>query len=216
MTTVANCQSAVFCHCMFALLIESKTQMKQMQQSTLKTQPPDSSHLYAIVCIKKYANDLERYTEIAWNFVYSSLWMHSVFSSKEIHAAKEKITLILCKGKNIQKSFFEFCQRVILSRQHINNLDYECLSFPSLWLDIANSNGYAASKDWYNEIKDVRKSLPEYLSEIKALADAVYDCSKEPTEDNIKFWRGYFIEKEKPVLLNMFLVNLLHQQYNFR
>lgn len=181
----------------------------------MKTQPTGSPSLYAIVGFKKHANDLERYTEIAWNFVYSSLWMHSVFSSKEIQAAKDKITLILCKGKSIHKSFFEFCQRVILSRQHINSLDYECLSFPSLWLDIANSNGYAASKDWYNEIKLVRKSLPGYLSEIKGLAEAVLDCCNEPTEENIKFWRGYFIEKEKPVLLNMFLVNLLHQQYNF-
>jgi hypothetical protein len=189
--------------------------MKTMQQSAMKTKPTDYPSLYAIIGFKN-ENELEHYTEIAWNFIYSNLWMHSIFSSKEIQTAKEKIAIILSEGKTVRKSFLEFCQRIILSRQHIESLNYECLSFPSLWLDLDNPNGYVASKNWYKEIKNVRKSLPEYQSEVKALAEAVLDCSNEPTESNIKFWRRYFIDKNKPVLLNMFLINLLYQQYNFR
>lgn len=186
-----------------------------MQQSAMKTKPIGHPNLYAIIGFKS-ENELEQYTETAWNFIYSSLWMHSIFSAKEIQAAKERISIILSNGKTVRKSFLEFCERVILSRQHIQNLDYECLSFPSLWLDLDNSNGYAATKDWYKEIKNVRKYLPEYQSGVKALAEALLDCSSDPSENNIKFWRRYFIDKNEPVLLTMFLLNLIHQQYNFR
>ena len=132
----------------------------------------------------------------------------------EIREAKYYIKDLLLTAKNPRKSFLNFCQRVILARQNAQSLNTDFLALPSLWLDAENVEGFAMTKEWLQAIKSIRYSLPHYRVEIKALAEAVLEFSEEPTPKNFNYWRAYFIEHEKPILLHLFGVYCSNQQFN--
>jgi hypothetical protein len=156
---------------------------------------------------------IEQFVNAAWNFAYSSLWNSTQFSAKEIRSAKEKIEEYFSLSKNPRKAFLSFCQRVLLTRQYVNGAKSRYLPLPSLWFDKSYEYGFAGTKQWYAQIKNVRTSLPAYKEELKALAEAILEYSEEPTAQNFSYWRNYFIEKGTPGLLNLFQVTAINQHY---
>lgn len=158
--------------------------------------------------------ELTSLTETAWNFAYSSLWNCTQFSQKEIDTAKEKIEEYLRLAKDPSKAFAAFCQRVLLARQYVNKSVDRYVPLPSVWLDKNNQYGFAGTKEWYANIKSVRESMPNYKSELKAMAEAVREFSEESTIKNYQYWRKYFIEKQMPGLLNLFQVFAIQQLSN--
>jgi hypothetical protein len=164
--------------------------------------------------VKNETNDetkISKLVKTAWNFAYSALWNCTQFSSKEINAAKEKIEEYLLLSKNPEKALLIFCQRVLLARQYVNKSPDRFIPLPSLWLDRNYEFGFAGTKNWYDEIKAIRDSLPAYKAEIKALAEAALEFSEEPTTQNYQYWRQYFIDKQTPGLLNLFQVIAVQQ-----
>ena len=152
--------------------------------------------------------------EAAWNFSYSALWNDTLFSTKEITAAKARILEYLLLARCPRKAFIAFCQRVLLARYACITGKARMLSLPSEWLDRANAQGFVSTREWLQEIKAVRESLPGYKQEIKALAEAVLEFAEEPTIQNYQYWRSYFIEKGTPGLLNLFQVTAIQQLCN--
>ena len=150
----------------------------------------------------------------AWNFAYSSLWNSTQFSQKEIETGKEKIAEYLKLAKHPARAFSIFCQRVLLARYYVSKNSSRYIPLPSVWLDKDNSTGFAGTKAWYEEIKSVRESLPNYKNELKAMAEAVLEFSEEPTVQNYQYWRKYFMEKQTPGLLNLFQVVAIQQLCN--
>ncbi len=146
---------------------------------------------------------INKLANTAWNFAYSTLWNCTQFSSKEINAAKEKITGYLLSGQNPEKTFLAFCQRVVLARQSVSKGAEKHIPLPSVWLDHCNESGFAGTKTSFDEIKNVRASLPAYKAELKALAEAALEFSEEPTTQNYQYWRQYFIDRQTPTLLNL-------------
>lgn len=149
-----------------------------------------------------------------WNFAYSSLWNSTQFSQKEIETGKEKIAEYLKLAKHPVRAFSIFCQRVLLARYYVSKNSSRYIPLPSVWLDRDNATGFSGTKAWYEEIKSVRESLPNYKNELKAMAEAVLEFSEEPTVQNYQYWRKYFMEKQTPGLLNLFQVVAIQQLCN--
>lgn len=182
-----------------------------MKHSALTNMQHPFFNLYAIA--GGQADSSTTPTDTAWLFAYSSLWNNLSFSETEKSQTKSLIAGWL-KGKNPRKAFVHFCQQIILARLHIQSLQHQYLALPSIWFDPETTEGYATIKDWLDEIRAIRSSVPDFKIEIKALAEAVLELSEEPTTENFLYWRQYFIEKEEPVLLNLFTVfaaNLIYK-----
>jgi hypothetical protein len=150
----------------------------------------------------------------AWNFAYSSLWNSSQFSQTEAENAKEKIATFLQLFKDYEKGFSVFCQRVLLARYYVSKNSSRYIPLPSIWLDKENATGFAGTKTWFEDVKKVRTSLPNYKQEIKAMAEAVLEFSQEPTVQNYQYWRTYFMDREATGLLNLFQVVAIQQLCN--
>lgn len=184
-----------------------------MRQQTMKMKRSYQPELTVIMGQLQEQSDLKHLVNTAWNFAYSSLWNNVQFSSKEIREAKEKISEYFELAKLPRKAFLSFCQRVLLARQYVNSAKGRYLPLPSTWFNKENGYGFAGTKEWYWEIKNIRTSLPSYKEELKALAEAVLEYSEEPTNNNFHYWRNYFIEKGTPGLLTLFQVNAINQQF---
>jgi hypothetical protein len=149
----------------------------------------------------------------AWNFAYTALWNAVQFSSREIEKAKQQIADWL-QSENKEKTFIAFCERVLLARQYVNRNAGRYIPLPSVWLDCNNKLGFAGTQKWYDNIRTIRESLPGYKTEIKALGEAILELSKEPSADNYRYWRTYFMDHQKPGLLNLFQAAASQQLYN--
>lgn len=185
-----------------------------MRQNTMKAETFSVPKLRVVKSATDTTTELAQLVTAAWNFSYTSLWNTTIYSTKEVNAAKEKIYEYLALAKSPRKAFLSLCQRVLLARQYINSVEGRYIPLPSQWFDRNNAYGFAGTRKWFQEIKAVRESLPKYKEEIKALAEAVLEFSEEPTIGNYQYWRQYFIDKKNPVLLNLFQVTAIQQLYN--
>ena len=155
----------------------------------------------------------EKLVNSAWNFAFTALWNNSVFSKTEIATAKASISEFLAAFKDKERGYSIFCQRVLLARQYVMAQPNRFIPLPSLWLDKNNITGFAGTKEWYNNIKAVRISLPNFKTELRAFAEAVLEMSQDPTNANFHYWRNYFIEKKTTGLLSLFLQTIANEQF---
>jgi hypothetical protein len=186
--------------------------MKQAAAKKFSDPSPIFNVIKGLLFDEKESSD--NLVDIAWQFAYSTLWNNHVFSSIEKNEAKVYIKEWLAKSKKPDKAFINFCQRIILARQNIHALNTDYLSLPSLWFDLDNGDGFAITKEWLYELKAIRHSLPQFKIEVKALAEAVLEFSEEPTSENFQYWRNYFIDRQEPILLNIYTVFCANQQFN--
>lgn len=185
-----------------------------MRQNTMKAASLSAPLLTVVKGSRNAQAEISALVNAAWNFAYTALWNTTLFSNKEINAAKERIHEYLTLSKYPRKAFVSFCQRVLLARYVVNSAKGRSLPLPSLWFDKEYALGFVETRKWFYEIRRVRESLPNYKKDIKALAEAVLEFSEEPTVQNYNFWREYFIERATPGLLNLFQVTAIHQLCN--
>lgn len=157
--------------------------------------------------------DLEDFIDTAWNFTLTALWNTSVFSNREINEAKKKIRFYFLKSGDLRKAYSVFCQRVLLARQYLSNNSNRFIPLPSVWLNAENEKGFTGTASWYQDVYEARQSLPFYKIELKALAEAVWELSQEPTQNNFHYWKNYFIDRKTPGLLSLFLNIVANQQF---
>ena len=152
----------------------------------------------------------------AWIFAQSALWNCQQFSSKECEEAKAHIAGLLLRFRNPRKGFSVFCQRILLARLFLEVHDGPQLpTLPSAFLDSEHEHGFAFTKDLYKDIRSIRERLPGYEREMRALAEAVLEFSENPSRKNFQYWKYYFIDRDKPELLNLFqlfVVNFLYSK----
>lgn len=158
-------------------------------------------------------SELEYFVRIAWNFAHTALWNDFAFSNKEVETAKQQIEILFARCNDLKKAYTIFCQRVLLARHYLCKNANRFVPLPSAWLNPENENGFAGTRQWYQKISDARQSLPNYKIELKALAEAVFEVSIEPTQNNFHYWKNYFIERKTPGLLSLFLNTVANQQF---
>ena len=91
-----------------------------MRTSTMKAETMSRPPLRVV---KGYLNanaEVQQLVDSAWNFAYNSLWSMTIFSSKEIEAAKSRIHEYLALAKKVRErhlylSAKEYCWHVTIS-----------------------------------------------------------------------------------------------------
>ena len=174
---------------------------------------PYQPTLKVIKGLKEQASELTLLVDTAWNFTYTALWNNTVFSKKEIAAAKQNIKEMFTASKSITKAYKSYCQRVLLARQYVSSNPNRYIPLPTVWLDPSNATGFAGTKEWYKNILEIRSSLPNFKAELKAFAEAVLEMKEEPTKENFNYWRNYFIDNKTTGLLSLFLNTVANQQF---
>ncbi len=184
--------------------------MKQHQTSVANPYKP----IFRIIRgLKNEEHDLDKLVNTAWNFAYTALWNTVVLSKSEISTAKAIIREYLLSSKTPLKAYKSFCQRVLLARQYVSSQPGRYIPIPSIWLDKKNETGFAGTKEWYRNILAVRRSLPNYKTELKAFSEAILEMTEDPSAQNFIYWRNYFIEKRVPGLLTLFLSTVANEQF---
>lgn len=185
--------------------------MRQHHMKAIKKIYP--SKLKIVKGLKDQSEVIERLVNTAWGFACTALWNTSIFSNKEIEEAKASIKELLVNSKNPEKGYSAFCQRVLLARQYINNNAGKYIPLPTIWLHKDNPFGFAGTKEWYDNIRAVRSSLPQFKAELKAFAEAILEMKEDATDKNFEYWKNYFIERKAPGLLALFLQTIARQQF---
>jgi hypothetical protein len=144
-------------------------------------------------------------SETCWVLTYTALWNTSIFSETETEKAREFIFHYLITSDNAYKAYINLSQRVLLARNYINNGMNRFIPLPSQWFDIKNEKGFLGTQKWYDQMQSIRSSLPVYKIELKALAEAVLEMNEDGSLNNYRYWKHYFIEKNCPDLLNLFM-----------
>ena len=141
----------------------------------------------------------------AWTFAQSALWNCQQFSSKECEDAKAHVSHFLQLFRNQRKGFLVFCQRILLARQFLEiGSGPQLYTLPSTFLDRKHELGFAFTKALFKEVRVIRGRLPGFERELRALAEAVLEFSEAPCRKNFRYWKYYFIDRDKPELLNLF------------
>jgi hypothetical protein len=167
-----------------------------MRQATINNQRNYSPQLRVIKETPGPNKKEDKLVDAAWNFVYTALWNAVQFSSKEAENAKQQIAVWL-QSENKEKTFIAFCERVLLARNYVTKNPSRYIPLPSVWFDSNNKLGFAGTQRWHDDIKAIRESMPGYKTEIKALAEAILELSKDA-----------------PGLLNLFQTVAVQQLYN--
>jgi hypothetical protein len=150
----------------------------------------------------------------AWLIAYTALWNTTEFSQQEVNNASQFIYNFINKAPNPKKAFEAFVQRVLIARNYVANHQGKYIPIPSIWFSIQNTNGFAGTQKWLQDINQTRQAIPLYKIELLAFAQAVQEYAKTNTAADFHYWRSYFIQQNKQGLLNLFLstiANLQHQ-----
>ena len=184
-----------------------------MKQHHLKVASLYKPHFRVIKGAKEQVLNVDQLTNTAWNFAHTALWNNCIFSKTEIERSKNCIKEMFIASRNPTRAYNTFCQRVLLARQYVNSQPNRYIPLPTVWLDKENPTGFAGTKLWYMNIRELRSSLPNYKIELKAFGEAILEMNEEATHENFQYWRNYFIEKQMPGLLTLFLNTVANQQF---
>lgn len=147
---------------------------------------------------------VNRMSYTAWQIAYSALWNGMVFSASEKRKALISIRSFITSGVSAELRFEEFVQRVLLTRQYIENNPAKYLPVPSAWLHDANPNGFAGTAKWFAELEMKRMAKPLYRAVWREFGWAVFQLSGTSAARNFHSWRSYFAICNQR-LLNLFL-----------
>ncbi|HMK03288.1 MAG TPA: hypothetical protein VK489_03815 [Ferruginibacter sp.] len=155
---------------------------------------------YDIVSIKE---NIEGMAEAAAVLLYISI-CSSIIEYERFIKAKNIIRRILLAANNPYNSYMEFCERVLLFRNHLAGHHCLVVSDPVLWLK--SNKGFGLTESWYASLKYVRISLPLNLHTYKALAEAALEIAEEPSSSNFDYWTRWFAAKHAYDELKLFRV----------
>jgi hypothetical protein len=144
----------------------------------------------------------------AWNISYTALWNAEEFSVVEIRNAKRFISNFIMSYADPYLGYVVFVQRVLLTREYLNNHPEKWVPIPSVWFHVENVNGFAGTEKWYHNMEQVRLALPLYRNHYKALAEAIVEILNAPTATNFHYWRSWFLERGKNVTINLYLATV--------
>lgn len=178
-----------------------------------KTDLSKQGHLRIVKDSQQEAQDVDSLVYAAWSFAYSALWNNTIFSDKEVAAAKTKIQYLFVSSRNTEKAFLDFAQRVILARHYVMATSSRYVPLPSVWLDGDNEQGFAGTKPWLQEIKEIRSSLPRHKASVYNLAEAVLDFSINPTEATYHFWKEFLLRAGAPGLFALFQTYIINLSF---
>lgn len=172
----------------------------------MTTQPQHTVTLFALVGgINHECKLLQQTAHTIWLFAYTALWNGESFSATEITSTKKQLTDLLMQPGSVQRNYEEIVQRILLTRAYLNRNPQKYVPLPTEWLNPQNTNGFAGTASWYQQLVLKRKALPLYKQPLHLMTQAVQELTDTPTATTFHYWRTYFAEQGNQPLLNLFL-----------
>ncbi len=167
--------------------------------------------------IKGYKDSKEKITLLArnaWTITHAFVFGHLQFTTAEKKKAIHEIEQYIMEAENEENGLRIFLERIILFTQYKKTTGYNGHLLPSVWLSAAAPDGFAQTGAPMKQILDMRKSIPAYRIEIKALAEALIEIAALPSKQNFVYWKDYFTQAKQERSLEMFCIASAHLLFN--
>ena len=154
--------------------------------------------------------DLNVFTNIATILALMTLWPGKTFHPRQAMQATQHVHRFLMRHRNKYDAYFEFCQRILLTRQHITEHPEWLSGTPAFWF--FDKSGFALSAGWFQEMEEKRKKDPLHLARYKALAEALLEMSEDASTYLFDYWINWFRISNADEELSIFLIFLGRDQ----
>lgn len=112
----------------------------------------------------------EMFIEVAWKFLNNTLYNNVAFDNATILECKAHIMQHLRRSMGTQsvtiaiEALVAFCERVVMTREHLLKQSHRCMPYPSYWLSPDNAQGFAKSRHWlkrHHKLHQSEQWIPE-------------------------------------------------------
>jgi hypothetical protein len=149
----------------------------------------------------------------SWAVVQSALWNSRHFNPNEVAQLKELIADHYDNGKSIKATFKDLIERICLAKRYVARKKGRYISKPVDWLNIHYHNGLAGTASWLQEVKEQRKTVPQYNQGISTLAKGILKYIESPSMVVFYQYRRMLIEQKQQDLLQIFYNTIIHLQF---
>jgi hypothetical protein len=154
--------------------------------------------------------EAERLADAAWDFAYAALWPQEKFRESETKAIKNIVAYYLQDDSFLRLSFKIFIEAIVLYKKH---LDEETILHPLVWLNQGYGGGFTKALQCYQEVQELRKTVPLYEHPANVLATLIFKYTNKPTPAMIRLCRSTLLLQRDETLLNLFYCHLIHANY---
>ena len=143
----------------------------------------------------------------------ASLWFGKNFSEKEEAQLKDLIVEHFLNGQDSRKTFKELIERLGLAKRYVARKRGRYISKPQDYLNIHYPLGLAGTAAWLEQVKQVRKDVPEYNKGLTTFAKAVLAFTENPSATEFYKGKKQLIEQNQFDLLQVYNNVILKIQY---
>jgi hypothetical protein len=149
----------------------------------------------------------------SWAVVQSALWNSQHFNPSEVAQLKKLIAEHYENNKSIKVTFKDLIERICLAKRYVARKKGRYISKPVDWLNIHYHKGLAGTAVWLQEVKEQRKTVPEYNQGISTLAKGILKYIESPSMIVFYQYRRMLIEQKQQDLLQIFYNTIIHLQF---
>lgn len=184
-----------------------------MIQQVIKISTASSVPMIVVKGKTDYDQQVNKLTTLAWQIAYTALWNATEFSAKEKEVAIDFIREFIQQSNSPLKAYSEFVQRVLLARQYLIMHPEAYAPVPSKWFTTSNKNGFAGTEKWFDTLKSVRFSIPEFRIHLKAFGEAIAEVITTRSARDFHYWRTWFAERNYHSVLSLYLSTIANCTY---
>lgn len=148
-----------------------------------------------------------------WATAQASLWFGKSFSEKEEEQFKNLIAEHFFNGTDSRKNFKELIERVALAKRYVARKRGRYISKPQDYLNIHYPLGLTGTASWLDQVKAIRKNVPDYNRGITTLAKVLLAFIESPSA--VEYYKGkkQLIDQNQFDLLQVYNNAVLKIQY---
>lgn len=170
-----------------------------------------------IIQLNAFQQPQQRKTDELINAVFAvaqaSLWFGKYFSEKEEAQLKDLIAEHFFNGQESRKTFKELIERLSLAKRYVARKRGRYISKPQDYLNIHYPLGLAGTAAWLEQVKQVRKDVPDYNKGLTTFAKALLAFIENPTPAEFYKGRKQLIDQNQFDLLQVYNNVILKVQY---
>ncbi len=155
----------------------------------------------------------EKFVNGIWLVAQSTFWNNKQFSVLEQENLKQLISDHYTNRQAYAITFKELCERICLAKRYVDRKQGRYISKPLDWLNIHYLKGLSATANWLEEVKEQRKTVPQYNEGISTFSYAVLNYIDFPNIRVFDHYRKALLQQEQYDLLQIFYNLIVNHQY---
>lgn len=157
--------------------------------------------------------NVQKLIDGVWAAAVNSLWFYKTFSDKETETFKSLIAEHFYNNVDSKRNFRELIERICLAKRYVARKRGRYISKPQDYLNIHYPLGLAGTSAWLEQVKFIRKDVPDYNKGITTLAKSLLAFIESPSVANFHKGRKNLIEQNQFDLLQIYNNVIIHLQY---